>query len=87
MCREPREPQLEELEKGASVVVGSDWHKKLDKAFDENLGKFRKYDGKNVQDLLRALRNKVGQLKYLRGYWLIITIRTETSLPRHTGFH
>jgi hypothetical protein len=24
------------------------------------LGKYRKYDGKSVQDLMRALRNKVG---------------------------
>ncbi|KAG8950157.1 bifunctional endoribonuclease/protein kinase ire1 [Tulasnella sp. 424] len=58
MCREPREPQLVALETGAPDVVGSDWHKKLDKLFDDNLGKFRKYDGKSVQDLLRALRNK-----------------------------
>ncbi|KAG2366452.1 hypothetical protein BDR07DRAFT_1396011 [Suillus spraguei] len=34
------------------------WHARLDKVFIENLGKYRKYDGKSVQDLLRALRNK-----------------------------
>lgn len=59
MVREPREPQLEALETDAVDVVGPDWHKRLDKVFDDNLGKFRKYDGKSVQDLLRALRNKV----------------------------
>ncbi|KAG8911657.1 bifunctional endoribonuclease/protein kinase ire1 [Tulasnella sp. 417] len=58
MCREPREPQLVALETGAPDVVGPDWHKRLDKVFDDNLGKFRKYDGKSVQDLMRALRNK-----------------------------
>ncbi|KAG8991888.1 bifunctional endoribonuclease/protein kinase ire1, partial [Tulasnella sp. 427] len=58
MCREPREPQLIALETGALDVVGPDWHKRLDKTFDDNLGKFRKYDGKSVQDLMRALRNK-----------------------------
>ena len=47
------------LETGAFDVVGNDWHSRLDKVFVENLGKFRKYDGRSVQDLLRALRNKV----------------------------
>ncbi|KAH6910717.1 other/IRE protein kinase [Coprinopsis sp. MPI-PUGE-AT-0042] len=58
MCRDPKDPDLLELERGAFEVVGADWHSRLDKIFIENLGKFRKYDGKSVQDLLRALRNK-----------------------------
>ncbi|KAG9035077.1 bifunctional endoribonuclease/protein kinase ire1 [Tulasnella sp. JGI-2019a] len=58
MGRDPPEPQLVALETNARDVVGPDWHKKLDKVFDENLGKFRKYDGRSVQDLMRALRNK-----------------------------
>ncbi|KAI0922527.1 hypothetical protein AcV5_009475 [Taiwanofungus camphoratus] len=58
MCRDPRDPNLILLETGAFNVVGNDWHFRLDKLFIENLGKFRKYDGKSVQDLLRALRNK-----------------------------
>jgi len=58
MCREPRERGLVVLEANASNVVGQDWRARLDKSFQENLGKFRKYDGKSVQDLLRALRNK-----------------------------
>jgi len=58
MCRDPRDPRLTTLELGASNIVGNDWHSRLDKIFIENLGKFRKYDGKSVQDLLRALRNK-----------------------------
>lgn len=59
MCRDPRDPGLVTLETGAYSIVGNDWHSRLDKIFIENLGKFRKYDGKSVQDLLRALRNKV----------------------------
>jgi serine/threonine-protein kinase/endoribonuclease IRE1 len=47
------------LENNAVKVVGPDWPARLDKIFVENLGKFRKYDGRSVQDLLRALRNKV----------------------------
>ncbi|KAG5644674.1 hypothetical protein DXG03_007973 [Asterophora parasitica] len=58
MCRDPRDPYLLVLEKEASGIVGNDWHSRLDKIFIENLGKFRKYDGRSVQDLLRALRNK-----------------------------
>ncbi|KZT64332.1 hypothetical protein DAEQUDRAFT_718191 [Daedalea quercina L-15889] len=58
MCRDPRDSNLTTLEMGAAQVVGNDWHSRLDKLFIENLGKFRKYDGKSVQDLLRALRNK-----------------------------
>lgn len=58
MCRDPRDPNLIVLETGAFDVVGNDWHSRLDKLFIENLGKFRKYDGRSVQDLLRALRNK-----------------------------
>lgn len=59
MCRDPRDQNLVILETNAHDIVGNDWHSRLDKVFIENLGKFRKYDGKSVQDLLRALRNKV----------------------------
>ena len=62
MCRDPRDVNLITLETGAFQVVGNDWHSRLDRLFIENLGKFRKYDGKSVQDLLRALRNKVSSL-------------------------
>lgn len=58
MCRDPRDQNLVILETGAFDVLGQDWHARLDKVFIENLGKYRKYDGKSVQDLLRALRNK-----------------------------
>jgi serine/threonine-protein kinase/endoribonuclease IRE1 len=59
MCRDPRDMMLVKLETGAQMVVGNDWHARLDRVFLENLGKFRKYDGRSVQDLMRALRNKV----------------------------
>lgn len=58
MCRDPKEHNLVILEDKAFDVVGNDWLSRLDKNFIENLGKFRKYDGRSVQDLLRALRNK-----------------------------
>ncbi len=49
MCRDPKDPDLVALEKDAFSVVGNDWQSRLDKIFIENLGKFRKYDGKSVQ--------------------------------------
>ncbi|KAJ7765525.1 ribonuclease 2-5A-domain-containing protein [Mycena olivaceomarginata] len=58
LTRIPKEPYLLVLERGASGIVGNDWLSRLDPLFLENLGKFRKYDGWSVQDLLRALRNK-----------------------------
>ncbi|KAH9947794.1 hypothetical protein B0H21DRAFT_311206 [Amylocystis lapponica] len=58
MCRDPRDANLISLERGAFNVVGNDWRARLDKSVNDNLGKFRKYDGRSVQDLLRALRNK-----------------------------
>lgn len=62
MCRDPKDPNLLALEDGVVFVVGNDWHTRLDRVFIENLGKYRKYDGKSLQDLLRALRNKVSHV-------------------------
>ena len=67
MCRDPRDYMLIRLEHDALSAIGPDWYAKLDKAVIENLGKFRKYEGKSVQDLMRALRNKVSILCALPG--------------------
>ncbi|CAG8538474.1 9792_t:CDS:2 [Dentiscutata heterogama] len=56
--RDPPSQLLQRLEQGVGKVIGSDWHKRIDKVFIENLGKYRKYDGTKIRDLLRALRNK-----------------------------
>ena len=90
MCREPKDGVLIRLEKDAGSVVGNDWHQRLDKIFIENLGKYRKYDGRSVQDLMRALRNKVRVIFFIFififlgvfyvGLFIIIII--ETSLSR-----
>jgi serine/threonine-protein kinase/endoribonuclease IRE1 len=58
MERDPPEARLVALETNAVSIIGPDWRKKLDKTFVDDLGKFRKYDGKYILDLLRALRNK-----------------------------
>jgi serine/threonine-protein kinase/endoribonuclease IRE1 len=59
MERDPPDKGLVALETGAFDVVGADWQRRLDKVFLDNLGRFRKYNGKSVQDLMRAMRNKV----------------------------
>ncbi|KAI8621051.1 protein kinase and ribonuclease [Chytriomyces sp. MP71] len=56
--RDPPSAILKQLERGAAKVVGPDWTRRLDRRILEDMGKFRKYDGRTVQDLLRAMRNK-----------------------------
>ncbi|KAJ3195109.1 bifunctional endoribonuclease/protein kinase ire1 [Irineochytrium annulatum] len=56
--RDPPSPLMKHLERGAQKAVGSDWQRKVDRVLIDNLGKYRKYDGSSVHDLLRALRNK-----------------------------
>ncbi|KAI9263747.1 hypothetical protein BY458DRAFT_514231 [Sporodiniella umbellata] len=66
--RDPPSPLLLELESDAQTVIGTDWYKKIDRIVANDLGKFRKYDGKRVRDLLRALRNKVSRIKQHKKY-------------------
>ncbi|KAK4057090.1 bifunctional endoribonuclease/protein kinase ire1 [Microbotryomycetes sp. JL221] len=58
MERDPPAPTLVTLESRSQEIVGDDWSKALDRTLLDNLGKYRKYDGKSVRDLLRVLRNK-----------------------------
>lgn len=81
MCRDPKDANLVALETDAPQILGPDWQTRVDKTFLDNLGKFRKYDGKSVQDLLRALRNKV--MCDFRPYaYRPYTFLSETPLPR-----
>lgn len=57
--RDPPSPLLQTLETDAANVIGKDWYKRIDRVVVNDLGRYRKYDGKRVRDLLRALRNKV----------------------------
>ncbi|SCV71698.1 BQ2448_3286 [Microbotryum intermedium] len=58
MERDPPTSTLVMLESRAIEIVGDDWQKAIDRNLLDNLGKYRKYDGKSVRDLLRVLRNK-----------------------------
>ena len=58
MERDPPDIVLVHLE-ASPAIVGNDWLKRLDKSLVDNLGKYRRYDGTSVRDLLRVIRNKV----------------------------
>ncbi|KAI8908939.1 kinase-like domain-containing protein [Gorgonomyces haynaldii] len=49
---------LVQLEKHSNRIIGPDWTRKINKSVLEDLSKYRTYDGRSIQDLLRALRNK-----------------------------
>jgi len=75
--RDPPSPLLQLLETNAKIVVSGDWYKVIDKALRDNLGKYRKYNGESVRDLLRSLRNKV---KYIHVYIVMINIIKKNSI-------
>ncbi|CAG8443857.1 10853_t:CDS:2 [Ambispora leptoticha] len=56
--RDPPSPLLQRLETEVVNVIGPDWYRRIDRVLVDNLGKYRKYDGSRIRDLLRALRNK-----------------------------
>ncbi|EDO14403.1 hypothetical protein Kpol_209p1 [Vanderwaltozyma polyspora DSM 70294] len=57
--RDPPSPLLLTLESHASKVIeNGDWTSKFNSLFIDNLGRYRKYHGEMLMDLLRSLRNK-----------------------------
>lgn len=56
--RTPPSFALELLEQNAESIVGTDWRRRFDRNFLDDLGKFRTYNSASVQDLLRVIRNK-----------------------------
>ncbi|KAG5440275.1 hypothetical protein PCANB_001845 [Pneumocystis canis] len=49
---------LQFLERDVINIIGRNWLKKINKHILEHSGRFRKYDGTKLLDLLRILRNK-----------------------------
>ncbi|KAJ3371502.1 bifunctional endoribonuclease/protein kinase ire1 [Allomyces arbusculus] len=56
--KDPPSPLVQRLEHDATTVLEGDWTKRIDRVLLGNLGKYRKYQGGSVLDLMRALRNK-----------------------------
>ncbi|KAG5520068.1 hypothetical protein PMAC_001144 [Pneumocystis sp. 'macacae'] len=69
------------LEKDVLNIIGRNWQKKINKHILENSGKFRKYDGTKLLDLLRILRNKKKKRK------IEIVFDSESRREYLTGFH
>ncbi|VEU19420.1 DEKNAAC100085 [Brettanomyces naardenensis] len=64
--RDPPSRLLLLLEASAPKVIGKQgWRHKFDDRFLDNLGKYRKYSGDKLMDLLRAMRNKYHHFKDL----------------------
>ncbi|KAG0048188.1 bifunctional endoribonuclease/protein kinase ire1 [Gryganskiella cystojenkinii] len=68
-------PLLVKLEANAKEILVKDWYKVIDRTLVENLGKYRKYDGNSVRDLLRALRNKKALGDLPHGFLTYFTAR------------
>ena len=56
---------LVELERGASRALGGDWVSKLNADILQHLGRYRRYKGDEVRDLLRVIRNKSNHYREL----------------------
>jgi len=50
------------LEKQANVTLKNNWKTHISPELQDDLKKFRSYNGVSVRDLLRAIRNKVGEV-------------------------
>uniref|UniRef100_A0A8C7YD22 non-specific serine/threonine protein kinase n=1 Tax=Oryzias sinensis TaxID=183150 RepID=A0A8C7YD22_9TELE len=82
-------PIVRQLERGGRAVVQGDWREHITVPLQTDLRKFRSYKGGSVRDLLRAMRNKVGECSLLSELKLFSIIRfisdlfpAETSLQR-----
>jgi len=82
MERDPPTPTLITLERKSCEILGDDWTKALDRTLLDNLGKYRKYDGGSLRDLLRVLRNKVS-LRSERSRGRSLTRFDSTTLQKH----
>lgn len=60
--QKPASPILEELERSAHRVIGTDWSLYLDQCFVDIHRKRIEYNVESVQDLLRTIRNNVCSL-------------------------
>lgn len=79
--RHPPSPLLQTLEANAAQVVGHDWYKRIDRVVVNDLGKFRKYAGNSIRDLLRALRNKVS-IECTRWPFSLLYLMAQLTHPR-----
>uniref|UniRef100_A0A5B6Z6V5 non-specific serine/threonine protein kinase n=1 Tax=Davidia involucrata TaxID=16924 RepID=A0A5B6Z6V5_DAVIN len=63
--RETDSDLLNALESVAPVALGAKWDEKMEPAFINNIGRYRRYKFDSVRDLLRVMRNKLNHYREL----------------------
>ncbi|XP_022858429.1 serine/threonine-protein kinase/endoribonuclease IRE1a-like [Olea europaea var. sylvestris] len=63
--RETDSPLLKALESTASLALGAKWDEKMEPAFLNNIGRYRRYKYDSVRHLLRVMRNKLNHYREL----------------------
>ncbi|KAF3446915.1 hypothetical protein FNV43_RR12095 [Rhamnella rubrinervis] len=63
--RENESELLNALESKAMVAFNGKWDEKLETAFIDNIGRYRRYKFNSVRDLLRVIRNKLNHYREL----------------------
>ncbi|KAF7829067.1 serine/threonine-protein kinase/endoribonuclease IRE1a isoform X1 [Senna tora] len=63
--RETGSDLLKALESSAPVALGAKWDEKMEPAFINNIGRYRRYKYDSVRDLLRVMRNKLNHFREL----------------------
>lgn len=63
--REAGSDILNALESIAPTALGAKWDEKMEPAFINNIGRYRRYKFDSVRDLLRVLRNKMNHYREL----------------------
>ncbi|KAL3525160.1 hypothetical protein ACH5RR_013532 [Cinchona calisaya] len=63
--RETDSELLKALENTAPVALGGKWVEKMEHAFLNNIGRYRRYKFDSVRDLLRVMRNKLNHYREL----------------------
>lgn len=63
--REAGSDILKALESIAPIALGGKWDEKMEPAFINDIGRYRRYKYNSVRDLLRVLRNKLNHYREL----------------------
>ncbi|CAB4309313.1 unnamed protein product [Prunus armeniaca] len=63
--RESESELLNALEGTAAVALNGKWDEKMESAFINNIGRYRRYKFDSVRDLLRVIRNKLNHYREL----------------------
>ncbi|XP_071922923.1 serine/threonine-protein kinase/endoribonuclease IRE1b-like isoform X1 [Coffea arabica] len=63
--REKESELLKALESIGNVALGGKWDEKMDTAFINDIGRYRRYKFDSVRDLLRVIRNKLNHYREL----------------------